>query len=84
MFMLLAFTHSQVLAQAFYSGNDLVDLMREDDKVNANASGVDWLKDREYSAYIAGVCDATNIFYRLPTDATQGQIVAGGGLRNAR
>lgn len=78
MFMLLVLTHSQALAQVFYSGNHLIPLMQEDDKsmANADGSGVDFVKVREYSAYILGVCDATVRLYSLPTNATKGQIIA--------
>jgi hypothetical protein len=76
MFMLLAFTHSQALA-GFYSGNDLVPLMREADKAEANMSGADLAKAFEYGAYVIGVHDATEYFlHGTPADATKGQIIA--------
>jgi hypothetical protein len=77
MFMLLAFAHSQALA-GFYSGNDLIPLMQEDDKDLASTGGigVDFVKVRDYTAHILGVCDATDFLYNLPAKATKGQIIA--------
>ena len=43
MFIVLAFTHSQALA-GFSTGNDLIPLMQEFDKSEANATGVDYVK----------------------------------------
>ncbi len=75
--MLLTFTHAQALAQ-FFTGNDLIPLMREDDKVNISGDGirVDFVKQRQYVAYVLGVCDATNFVYNLPARASVGQIAA--------
>lgn len=73
---LLIFTVSPVKAKFFYSGNDLVELMREYEKTTANADAVDWIKVREYCTYIIGVYDATVSQYAVPDDATKGQIIA--------
>jgi len=60
----------------FFSGNDLVSLMREHDRLVAGTSGVNHVKAREYHAYIIGAYDGTSSFYTRPHDTTQGQIVA--------
>ena len=73
--MIFAFVQTQALA-GYYSGNALVPLMREYDKANANASDVDYVKAREYGAYIMGVYDATEFLYNVPDRATRGQIMA--------
>lgn len=74
---LLVFTVSPVEAY-FYSGNDLVELKRETDKteVGVDDVNVDWVKVREYMAYIIGVYDATRSQYAVPYGATRGQIMA--------
>jgi hypothetical protein len=74
-FMLLAFTHSQALA-GFYSGNDLIPLMQENEKTDAHGSGVDWNKAYEYNTYVIGVYDATEYQYTIPASANRRQIVA--------
>lgn len=77
---LLIFTVSPVKAY-FYSGNDLVELKRESEKMDriiarADAVDVDWVKVGEYMAYILGVFDATRSQYDIPDGATKGQIIA--------
>lgn len=77
---LLVFTVSPVKAY-FYSGNDLVELKRESEKTDkiiarADAVDVDWVKVREYMAYILGVFDATRSQYDVPDGATKGQMVS--------
>lgn len=50
--------------------------MRERDTALGGGSGADQVKIREYSAYILGVCDATDILYNLPAQATKGQVIS--------
>jgi hypothetical protein len=62
-----------------YSGNELVEAMRGSDRVNANASGIDYtdyVLSGEFRAYIHGVCDATRYTYNIPDSVTLGQLVA--------
>jgi hypothetical protein len=73
--MILAFTQTQA-REGFLSGNKLVELMRERDRMEAGASDVDYVKVREYSGYIAGVYDATDWQYDTPDQVTVGQVVA--------
>jgi hypothetical protein len=77
--IILAFAHTQSFASGayLYSGNNLVELMREYDASEAHAGGVNYYKLGVYSGYILGVCDATGELYDMPaTGATAGQILA--------
>lgn len=75
-FAILAFSSIPALA-GFYSGNDLVELMRESDKSNeAGSTAVDWAKVYEYGAYVLGVYDATEHEYNTPERITKGQVIA--------
>ena len=75
-FAMIALTSPRVLA-GFYSGNTLVELMRESDKAKtSNRTAVNWVKVREYGAYILGVYDATELEYNTPEGVTIGQIIA--------
>jgi hypothetical protein len=73
--LILAITPAQSLA-AFFTGNDLVAVMPEWDKMYANAPRVDLAKALHFGAYILGVCDATESQYSIPTAAKQGEIIA--------
>jgi hypothetical protein len=55
----------------FYSGNDLVELMKAD----AGPSGEDYPKAEEYLAYIIGVYDATSYAYNTPQNLTKKQVM---------
>jgi methylphosphotriester-DNA--protein-cysteine methyltransferase len=55
----------------FYSGNDLVELMKAD----ADASGEAYPKAEEYLAYIIGVYDATSYAYNTPQNLTKRQVM---------
>lgn len=77
LFVLMIFAFPQTHARAqFYYGNELVALMRQYERADANASGVDYVKAREYAAYILGVYDATEFLYHVPDRVPKGQIVA--------
>lgn len=56
----------------FYSGNDLVELIKAD----AGPSWVDYAKAEKYIAYIIGVYDATSHEYNAPSSLTKGQVMA--------
>ncbi len=56
----------------FYSGNDLVELI----KVDAGPSGAAYAKAEKYIAYIIGVYDATSYAYNTPLSLTKGQVMA--------
>ena len=71
----LLLAHAPALA-AFYSGNDLVALMREMDRANAGGSEVSFVKAREYGAYIVGVFDAVEFRLDVPDNVTKGQVIA--------
>jgi hypothetical protein len=60
----------------FYTGNELVELMREADKADAGNDHTDWVKANQYLAYIIGVYDATEEQYNTPDALTTGQIRA--------
>jgi len=62
-------------AVIFYSGNKLVELMRQSDRYLAHGGDVDYMEVSEYVAYIMGVYDGTNSLYNLPLTATKGQVV---------
>jgi hypothetical protein len=74
--MVFAFAQVQILSAQFYRGNDLIESMREADKADANTPGVDWSKAHEFSAYVAGVYDATYFLYDTPRNLVRGQVVA--------
>ncbi len=56
----------------FYSGNDLVELIKAD----AGPSGAAYDKAEKYLAYIIGVYDATSYAYNAPQSLTKGQVMA--------
>ena len=62
---------TQVFAD-FYSGNDLVELIKAD----AGTSQIDYAKAEKYIAYIIGVYDATSRAYNAPSSLTKGQVIA--------
>jgi hypothetical protein len=62
---------TQVLGD-FYSGNDLVELIKAD----AGPGWADYAKAEKYIAYIIGVYDATSYAYNTPSSLTKGQIMA--------
>jgi hypothetical protein len=62
---------TQVLGD-FYSGNDLVELIKAD----AGPSGAAYAKAEKYIAYIIGVYDATSYAYNTPSRLTKGQVMA--------
>jgi hypothetical protein len=76
--MILAFSLTQSLASGvyFYSGNELVELMGEYDRAEANASGVSYFKVGNYGGYILGIYDGTRYTYSMPESATKGQVLA--------
>ena len=55
----------------FYSGNDLVELIKTD----AGPSGAAYAKAEKYIAYIIGVYDATSYAYNTPATLTKGQVM---------
>jgi hypothetical protein len=55
----------------FYSGNDLVELI----KAATGQSGVANTKTEIYIAYIIGVYDATSYAYKTPQSLTKGQVM---------
>jgi hypothetical protein len=69
-------SQTQVWATGVFLGNELVELMREYDKNETGASGVNYLKLGEYGGYVMGVCDATTEPFNAPTSVTKGQICA--------
>jgi len=78
--MVLAITPTYSLA-GFYSGNELVELMREYDKsVAGTTSGMDIVAHANalrFQTYVCGVYDATEFLYNVQSDkVTRGQIAA--------
>lgn len=72
---ILVFNASSLFA-AFYTGNDLIPLMRENDKSIAGIAKVDYVKVREYGAYISGVYDVTSMHYNMPFEIERVQVIA--------
>jgi hypothetical protein len=85
MMLLASQTQGRAAGGYYYSGNDLVGLMREDDNATANAGGASWFDTGRYNGYILGVREGTSMMaavlkksepYDIPDNATRGQIVA--------
>lgn len=60
----------------FYSGNDLIVLIREHEKAIREQDGVNFYEAGKYQGYIIGTYDAFSLFMCPPKNVTVGQISA--------
>lgn len=71
--ILMVFTISQLYA-GFFSGNKLVERMREFEKTDTNVKDANMADATDYMGYVTGVYDATEYSYNSPEGITRGQI----------
>lgn len=73
--LFLILSSTPAISSFFYSGKDLMVLLREDEKATKGDATADILKAHEYGAYILGVYEATTSKYKVPQGTTRGQVI---------